>query len=537
VNHLTEDQLSAYVDGALPPAEHAAAAAHLAGCEACRASLETMRAADALFGEVLTHDPGDAYFRSFASRVADRIGAEGAGEAAPATARETAPEVLGTERRPPRTGAPWWDLSSWFTAPARLAWVGGVAAVVVVAGVVLMLSREGGVPDLRDAKVLRRGAQTGTRSAAPPAASAPSAESNEAAPEADLAPGAGAGAGGRSQDDAAAQRLSAPSRVREMRQLPGREEAPAGRPDVPGFAREPAPKPPPPAPGEEVKIQRPRRAEPLDATAPGAKAKDEAQAPAPAPAPAPATLEKRATSNLGATGARETEGLAQPFRFTAPGACGVVVDAQGRPIARAQVVLGASGTTATTGDDGRFCFDVATGDYDLTIFAVGFTPLRRTVRLGDPKTPVRLVAQTVEVLPPPGTPPPGAPPAGVPAPPPGVAGELAPVPPAPADLTAEVRQDWNDARRLMLEAAADPDPGRYEAAVEVWNDVVAALPDGPADLEASEHRADALYAAWVVEPNGARAAAASAALRDLVPRLPEGPRRDRVRRLLARLAP
>lgn len=535
MNHLTEEQLSACVDGALPAAAQAAAEAHLAGCETCRAALETMRAADTLFGEVLTHDPGDAYFRTFASRVAERIGAESAAAPAAAAApRAPAPEVPGTERRPPRSGAPWWDIASWFTAPARLAWVGGVAAVVVVAGVALMLAREGGVPDLRDAKTLQGSRQTEAREAAPAAPPAASREADDRlARDADTGPAAESGATGRTSADATSERIAPPSHAQQVRRLPGGEEVPVPRGDVPPFAQPPSPAPAPQSADGTVKVARPQRAAPLDAKAQEtrAAAKNETTT------PTTQTMAKRATSSLGASGTRESlSGAAVPsLQLTAPGACGVVVDAQGRPIARAQVVLGDRGVTATTSDAGRFCFDVAQGDYDLTVLAVGFTPLRRSVRLGDPNTPVRLVVQTVEVLAPASPLPPRP---GAPSPPPGVGAELLPVPTAPADVPDDLRATWNDARRLMIEAGADPDAGRYEAAVEAWNGVIAALPDGgAADLEAREHRADALYAAWVLEATPARNAAAREALHDLTVRLPEGPRRDRVRRLLARLVP
>jgi anti-sigma factor RsiW len=540
MNHLTEDRLSAYVDGALTPAEHAAADAHLAGCEACRATLVSMRAADALFGEVLAHDPGDAYFRTFAARVADRIAEEGAARPAAAAAREAAAEIKGAAlvdalppARPARQGAPWWDIGSWFRSPARLAWVGGVAAVVVAAGVALMIARESGVPGLRDAKLLDRGAQTEARGPAPEAAAPPAAalESEAARADAQMKTGKDerANAGGAESD--AAARQATPARLREMRQTPGGEDVPVGRQDAPAFAREPAPAPAPVAPGEPVKVRRPQRAEPLAAS-------EKAQAPAPAPAPTAAsetTTARRAASNLDASGAREGESAAPAdrLRLDATISCGVVVDARGRPIARAQVVLGDRGVTATTGEEGRFCFDVAAGEYDLTVLAVGFTPLRQRVALGDPKAPARLVAQTVDVLAPRAT---AAQPAPA-SPTYGFRQGLPSAPAAPAGLPVALRPRWEEAGRLMADAARERSARRYEASALVWNELVARIvPEGPR-LDAREHRAEALYAAWELEPSGGRAAAAAAALRELIEHAPEGPRRDRAREMLARLQP
>ena len=540
MSHLNEERLSAYMDGALPAAEMAAADTHLAGCEACRATLETLGAADALFGEALTHDPGDAYFATFAARVQDRIGAEGATRPAAAAAiTEPAGEVVGTdviEARPPRMGAPWWDVGSWFTVPQRLAWVGGVAAVVVVAGVTMMLVRENGVPDLRDAKVRERSAQLESRPGEPP----PPATMQ--APE-----GAGAGAGGKSSeaappagDDAA--RMATPSRVREMRQVPGGEDVPVGGREIPDFARAPAPAPVEERPGEPKTVRRPQRVEPLAATAKGEAdaAKDEARAPAPATQDArtDADAAKRAVSNLGATGTAERESIAERLRLGgAAAACGTVVDEQGRPLARAQVVLGDRGTTATTGEDGRFCFDVAPGEYDLTVLAVGFTPLRQRVVLGDPNAPARLVARTVDVLPAPQGPAPPAPASLLPPPLSEFRDGLSSAPAVPAGLPEALRPRWEEAGRVMTEARAGRSATRYAEAAEVWRELIARIPDDALRLSTREHRADALYAAWEIEPTGARVAAAAAALREVIQHAPEGPQRDRARRMLARLQP
>lgn len=538
MNHLTHDQLSAYVDGALPAAEHAAADAHLAGCEACRAELETLRAADALFGEVLTHDPGDAYFGTFAARVAERIGAGDAAHPAAATAAEAAGEALGTdviEAPPQRAGAPWWDIGSWFTMPQRLAWVGGVAAVVVVAGVTIMMVRESGVPDLRKSQVLERGAQQESRASEPQAPPAATMQ----APEADVDAGArtneGAAptVGATGSDDAA--RGATPSGVRQMRRTAGGEDVPVGGREIPDFARAPEPAPPAEAqPGEPITVRRPQRAEPLAATAQekAGVAKDEAAAPAPATQEA-----KRAATNLGATGAAEGESLAERLKLGAvTGVCGTVVDAQGRPLARAQVVLGDRGVTATTGEDGRFCFDVGPGEYDLTVLAVGFTPLRERVTLGDPNAPARLVARTVDVLPAPEALPPPVPPSSLPSTT-GFRDGLPSAPAAPAGLPEAVRPRWEEAGRLMSEARRERSATRYEAAAAVWREVVPRIPDEALRLDARGHLADALYAAWEIEPTGARAAAAAAALRGVIERAPDGARKDRARRMLARLQP
>ena len=114
MKHLTDEQLSALLDGALPAAEHAACEAHLEGCDACRARLAEADALDDTLEQSLTHDPGEAYFESFADRVAARIAGQGAGSAAGSA-------------RPERTGGR--SLWGWLLSPRGLAMAGSTAAL------------------------------------------------------------------------------------------------------------------------------------------------------------------------------------------------------------------------------------------------------------------------------------------------------------------------------------------------------------------------------------------------------------------------
>src|SRR5262245_60841003 len=115
MKHLTDEQLSALLDDALTAGERAAADAHLAGCDACRARPAELSALDASLGKALTADPGEAYFADFAERVGKRIAAEDV----PAPAR-------------PRS---FW---SWLTSPRGLTLAGTTAALLVTAGVAWM---------------------------------------------------------------------------------------------------------------------------------------------------------------------------------------------------------------------------------------------------------------------------------------------------------------------------------------------------------------------------------------------------------------
>src|SRR5262245_63422249 len=114
MKHLTEEQISALLDEALPAGERAACEAHLAGCDACRARLADASALEASLGRARSHDPGEAYFADFAERVAKRI----ATQPAPAPERRSA-----------------W---AWFTSPRGLTFAGSTAALVLTAGIAWM---------------------------------------------------------------------------------------------------------------------------------------------------------------------------------------------------------------------------------------------------------------------------------------------------------------------------------------------------------------------------------------------------------------
>src|SRR5437764_14616236 len=100
MTHLTDEQLSALHDGALAPAVRAACDAHLAACEACRAKLAELASLDRALGGALAHDPGEAYFATFADRVAARIAAGDAAARPAATPRRPAWAWLWTPRGP-----------------------------------------------------------------------------------------------------------------------------------------------------------------------------------------------------------------------------------------------------------------------------------------------------------------------------------------------------------------------------------------------------------------------------------------------------
>ena len=126
MNHLSDDQLSARLDGALNASEDAAAGRHLDDCSECRARLAALSELDASLRGARAHDAGDEYFASFADRLGEKIAAS-----SPAGSPAAAPASGG--------------LFGWWRSPRALALVGSTAAVLAVAAVALKLSNDRGV--------------------------------------------------------------------------------------------------------------------------------------------------------------------------------------------------------------------------------------------------------------------------------------------------------------------------------------------------------------------------------------------------------
>jgi hypothetical protein len=110
MKHITEEDLVAYRDGEAK--EREASAAHLQECAECRAELERIEAVFAALNAMPVPDPGEDYGQRVWQQIAPRL----------------------PEKRPS-----WWGrvtqgfaVGGWF-APGRLAAVGAVAALVIVA--------------------------------------------------------------------------------------------------------------------------------------------------------------------------------------------------------------------------------------------------------------------------------------------------------------------------------------------------------------------------------------------------------------------
>lgn len=532
MTHLSADELSTLLDGALTGPRRERAERHVAECGACREVLASLVAQDEALRPALEHDPGEAHFETFAARVEDRIRAAG---------------LSGAQSR--LDGGEGW--MGWLRSPRRLAWVGAVAAVVGGAGIVLVTAR------LERPRLEGLGQQGALR------AQAPEAQVPEAPPP--RGPGETATGG---MDDAAyrvepnvseakssevLERLQAPPRrsdgfarppverlattekdlrekengsapaadevtIEATRPVPRKSSAPstrlmesrrtAGGEDVPVRAREGTLASPPPAPatraGEEAtKIVKPR----------AAPAQEDLAVPAPV---GNAKLSPEASSLSQLMGPGEVQ------------VCGRVVDPSGRPVAGAQVALADRGLTVSTGRDGRFCLAAPPGDHDLSVMAVGYSVTRVAVQASGRTPETQVTLKPVSVLE-------GMRSlalrykTGATTSSPSIAREPTDVFSAlPDSLRATVRE----AQALSGEGQAKGSAAAFDDAATRWERVIAKVPAGSLEREAHFRLAEARYRAWRIEPTAARRAAAAEALTACLGTSPTGTQRDQAQRWL-----
>jgi hypothetical protein len=558
VKHLTHDQLSARLDGEVHWRAAAEVERHLAACAECREALAELAAQEAALKPALTHEPGEAYFESFAARVEDRLRAHG---------------LAGAQRRE----RPWSQggLGWLFGTPRGLAWAGAATAVLVAgAAIVLVTGEHVQAPHLRDRLLAARGQQE-SAPAAPPAVSDAGARRG-AAPTGEPAPDdrrAEADAGFASpplademsqakQEAIAApqsnQRLSggtAPSRARETRINEAGEEVPVARRergDVPVSRVEPPPSatPAPQTTAGSLEAQRSGETPKTGAAAPQGAPSQPAreglaeQADAvrkklfaqPMKPAAPSEEKSLAPRDAAAPGAaaQERADLNVLSRDAAEGRlCGEVRDDRGRPVAGAQVVLADVARIATTDASGAFCIRAPVGEHPLAVLAVGFNESRQSVQIGEQESNVRVSLDPVPVM----------------------AGRTAwgtaksfyrsgaergsgigtaadPF----AELPDSLRDHVTAARRLSATAGARRSAAIHDAAAIRWERVVRALPAGPAGDEARRELAEARWQAWSAGATPQRAIAAIEALTAWANRAPAGAARDEALRRLRRIS-
>jgi Carboxypeptidase regulatory-like domain/Putative zinc-finger len=511
MSHLSPEQLSGYIDGALADADREAVESHFATCNECLRELAEIARVNKQFQSALTHDPGEAYFDSFADRVLERVTHE-------AVLVKPASEAPKPYRRKSFLDR----LSDWFAGP-RLAWAGTAAAVIIGAGVVFMISRESTVRSPIVAEIEGRSDQVERRSGM----DAPQAkqEGMQVLEEqkSDRAPaevGTMATKAGETKEN---DRLAAGARADDPQLSAGDEVASIqSEPPGPSFAA------PPPAAGGTSTAPRADDKDKKLAAAEGAAAKTSLEksrarevqrlegenVPAPesqsrtqqaAPAPS-ANFTQPSTDAASRVKAQQSRQVAEPLQSSsATRVCGTVRDDRGRPLSGAQVVIADLGVTARSDASGRFCVDAPAGKHTVAAMAVGFGEARRTVEVGDRTANVEFALIPVSVL---------------------ADAKRESWPEEARDLAA-------DAEAGTVRALASNSAASWDSVALQWSKTAAAVPSGEALVRARGALAEARYRAWKLAPSPGRTGVAAAALQSYIEVAPQGADKRRAQQRLA----
>jgi anti-sigma factor RsiW len=523
MSHLSDTQLSALLDDALGAAERAVCEAHLAGCEPCRTRLAEYAALDVSVGSALTHDPGDAYFASFAERVGARIAAADT----PATTQATT--------------SSWWALL--FTSRG-LQFAGGTAALVLTAGLAwLSLGQHSDLPGaLRGGRSPRAGASAQNPVAhaptlAPNALTAPggaaASRADAASENAPPARGEAARSPERLQKAATSARHDQASPSREPSDLRSREVVAA--PDLAGTPPE----------GQTARLDQLGTPEneshaavgsalappsppsaPAKATTPASETKQRAKAalgavralfrdvpsaprvPAPAAlAPKPATIVNTpAKDERQASGGRadELSVLASEQKEQQDTRCGVVRDRTGVPVAGAQVtVVGDHMSSVRSLADGSFCLPASKPGDSLSVLRVGYAPVRMVLT---PASSLAIALDPIATLGARSGLTMGGRPALRLSPPPALdSPSAAPARDAFAAQSAAVRASVSAAREVTVSARREHSVAGYEQAAALWQTISTGVSLEPA-FAARFQSLSALREAQRLEPSGERLA-------------------------------
>ncbi len=512
MSHLSPDQLSAYIDGALADTDREEAERHFATCAECLQELSEMARVHRQLESTLTHDPGEAYFESFAGRVQERIRSD---------------SVLVQAARPgtkPRRGAGFLDrLSGWLSGP-RLAWAGTAAAVIIGAGVVFMVSRQAPIRSPGSADLEARSGQVAGRAESTPSpATVPLAKRENAPPPGGLEELSAESAPTEADGDDALKlgesketdRLAAGARADQAVVAPAPADERAGAPPRPAatgslFAA------PPPAAGktstaplvsqEKAEIEK-NRAREMQRLEGESVAVPEATAQKGAPPPSSGMANEAAPHKDAAARAKTQQArqAAEPLQSSsATRVCGTVRDDSGRPVSGAQVVIADLGVTARSDASGGFCVDAPAGEHTLAVMAVGFAESRRNVEVGTRTPTVDFTLAAVSVL----------------------ADAKRTQWPEPArDLAADAERGTS--RAITTNTAAS-----WDSVALLWSKTAAALPAGEAQIQARASLAEARYRAWKLSPTPGRTGVAAAALQSYLEVVPQGAARRKAQQRL-----
>jgi len=509
--HLSGDELSAMIDRRLSERERSVAERHLESCAACRDAYAALAAQDEALKRTLTHDPGEAYFETFADRVENRIRAQGLG---------------GAQRR--HTSAR--EMGLWLRSPRVLAWIGSLAAVVVVGGLVLMMGREGTMPSLRSRTDIEHSESVAKKEP-------PKAEGDQ---DRLMTPAPVTPKDERTRDEAARQDADA----LKMRAL-GR--SPESRTSTPSAldAAKPAPPAANVAPARAYEVKRNAQGEDVPVhpeNVPGFTAAPPPSAAAggnEAGATGPVTVRKEArpvpmASAPPAAGAvaqsKQKEGLREEsqdaLKSSATRVCGDVRDQNGRPVANARVVIPEVAATASTDANGHFCVEAPTGEHELSVMAIGFRPARGLGVAGKDAPGTRVTMEAISALGPTSSA--------------SLAKLQAGAPPSEAAFIAlpdSMRNVTGAATAASATAARARVPGAWDTAASAWEGVLHGLDSrSTAANEARYQIAAARVHAWELGGDKPRATAAMAALDVFLMQAPAGAQRDQARAWRAAIA-
>ncbi|NOT33532.1 MAG: hypothetical protein HOP12_05095 [Candidatus Eisenbacteria bacterium] len=462
MNHLTPDQLQARYDDRLDARTRDAADRHLESCEACRSAMAELAASDAMLREVLTHEPGDAYFESFPARVEDRLRAAG---------------LRGAQSH--HEEGRWLD---WLRSPRRVAWVSGAAVVVVGAALVLITSREDRMSSLDNAVLRERSAQIAPQSAR--------SESKD-----DVSASAPVGGDAPSGNEVAVPpssvRLDQDRRTVASKSERAEKERAETQPSVLMGAK---PAEEPPANSSPAPFATPP---PVSVVAPSADA----------------TLEQRSESLAEVARESVAKSARQKSALTTSAqVCGHVEDSDGRPLRGAVVTRVSSGASTTTAADGGFCLPSGSGE--LSVMAIGYQAAR--IRADENGEALAVSLKSVDVLGQSRTALGREGAAGAVAPSMGFRSADEAVTLRDSDRVAQLTAA---AQSLAARAARSRDAASYDSTAAAWSEVVAALPtvgasSNPARLQSAEAR----FQAWRLAPTRIRARLARTALESYLAR-------------------
>jgi hypothetical protein len=507
----------------------ARAEAHLASCAECRATLERSIGLEHTLRDQLAKDPGDAYFRDFASRIEARI--------RPAGARQL------PSKAPPGEG-----LWTWLNSPVGMSWAGAAAVLVVGAGVSWITMREISRPTLHGAAATSDqvvAAPPSTSSTAGPVAATPPPAETSTPPEDQTSAQGGAAANGSLADEQPANPApaAAPSRAMEVKQGPSGENILTDR------RQSFTPAAPPPAPAAlkgsaPVHVRKSATVQPMASSS--SAAKDEVS-----------RKSHSAAARAGSTGGplAATQSAPSLRLGNSPGTagqrCGAVRDAAGHPVAGAQLMLVETGSSAQSHSDGSFCLDLTAAARTLVVMAVGFEAQRITLDPTDP-SPLTLTLRGVSVVggtgagTNPGTSAFVIPPGGTRwVHKPGSSGEPsggATYRPTPvgsteafASLSDSVRSMTLKAFQVENDAARAQSADQFRLAAEEWQKVLRHTADTAAENETRFRIAGDYYRAWQIDPSHPRSMIALEAITSFMLRAPTGPERDQASMWLGQL--